>query len=137
MDIKSTFLHGDLKEEIYMEQPLNMSRMTPSLFVSLRNLFMVLSKAPLSWYAKMDSFLLDIEFSRCHFDPNVYTEKVGIHIIIFVLYVDDLILTGNDPKFLTHVKSNLKKEFEMIDLGYLHYFLVLQILETKEGIFLS
>ena len=84
----------------------------------------------------MDIFLLDTSFSRCHYDPNVYTKKVGNHIII-LLYVDDLILTGNDPKLLTHVKSSLKKIFEMSDLGHLHYFLGLQVLQTKEGIFLS
>jgi hypothetical protein len=98
---------------------------------------MVLSKLLEVWYAKMDSFLLDTDFSRCHFDPNVYTKKVGNHLIILVLYVDDLILTSSDPKILNHVKSNLKKKFEMINLGYLHYFLGLQVLQTKEGISLS
>jgi hypothetical protein len=72
-----------------------------------------LKQAPRAWYAKMDNFLLDIDFSRCHSDPNVYTKKVGSHLIILVLYVDDLILTGSDPKLLNHVKTNLKKKFEM------------------------
>ena len=85
----------------------------------------------------MDSFLLDTGFSRCHFDPNVYTKKVGNHLIILVLYVGDLILTGSDPKHLTHVKSSLKQNLEMSNLGHLHYFLGLQVLQTKEGIFLS
>jgi hypothetical protein len=85
----------------------------------------------------MDSFLIATRFYRCHFDPNVYTKKVGIHIIIFVLYVDDLILTGSDSKLLNHVKTSLKKKFEMTDLGFLHYFLGLQVLQTNEGIFLS
>jgi hypothetical protein len=103
--------------------------MTPALFATLRNLCMVLSKAPRTCYAKMDSFLLDTRFSRCHSDPNVYTKKVGNHLIILVLYVDDLILNGSDPKLLNHVKSNLKKKFEMTDLGYLHYFLGLKVLQ--------
>ena len=85
----------------------------------------------------MDSFLLDTGFSRCHSDPNVYTKKVGNHFIILVLYVDDLILTGSDPKLITHVKSSLTQNFEMSDLGHLYYFLGLQVLQTKEGIFLS
>jgi hypothetical protein len=85
----------------------------------------------------MDKFLLDTEFSRCHSDPNVYTKKVGSHLIILVLYVDDLIITSSDPKILTHVKTDLKKKFEMTDLGYLHYFLGLQVLQTKEEFFLS
>jgi hypothetical protein len=85
----------------------------------------------------MENFLIDISFSRCHSDPNVYTKKVGSHLIILVLYVDDLILTGSDSKLLNHVNTRLKKKFEMKDLGFLHYFLGLQVLETNEGIFLS
>eukprot|EP00253_Pinus_taeda_P009987 PITA_09987 len=49
----------------------------------------------------------------------------------------DLILTGSDPNLINHVKSNLKNKFEMTDLGHLHYFLGLQVLQSKEGIFLS
>ena len=70
-------------------------------------------------------------------DPNVYTKKLGNHLIILVLYVDDLILTGSDPKLINHVKYSLKQNFEMSDIGHLHYFLGLQVLQTKEGIFLS
>jgi hypothetical protein len=87
-----------------------------------------LKQSPQSCYAKMDNFLLDTGFSGCHSDPNFYTRKVGIHLIIPILYVDDLVLIGSDPKILTHVKSDLKQKFEMIDLGYLHYFLGLQVL---------
>jgi hypothetical protein len=61
--------------------------------------------------------------------------KKGSHIIMIVIYIDDLILMGSDPKILNHVKNNLKKKFEMTDLRYLHYFLHLQVLKTKEGIF--
>jgi hypothetical protein len=89
------------------------------------------------WYAKMDNFLIDIRFSRCHYDPNVYTKKVGSHLMILFLYVDDLILTGSDSKLLNHVKTSLKKKFVMTDLVFLHYFLGLQVFQTNEGIFLS
>eukprot|EP00253_Pinus_taeda_P024337 PITA_24337 len=85
----------------------------------------------------MDSFLLDTGFSRCHFDNTVCTKKVGKSLIILVLYVGDLILTGSDPNLINHVKSSLKKQFEMIDLGHLHYFLGLQFLQSKDGISLS
>ena len=85
----------------------------------------------------MGTFIISTRFSRCHSDPNVYTKKLGSHLIIIVLYVDDLILTGSDPKLLNHVKTSLKKTFEMVDLGYLHYFIGLQVLQTKEEIFIS
>jgi hypothetical protein len=85
----------------------------------------------------MNSFLIATRFSRCHSDPNVYTKKVEIHLIILVLYVDDIILIDSDSKILNHVKTSLKKKFEMTDLGFFHYFLGLQVLQTNEGIFLS
>eukprot|EP00253_Pinus_taeda_P030197 PITA_30197 len=80
----------------------------------------------------MDNFLLDTSFSRCHSDNTVYTKKAGKYLIILVLYVDDLILTGSDPNLINHVKSSLKNKFEMADLGHLHYFLGLQVLQSKE-----
>jgi hypothetical protein len=137
MDVKSAFLHGNLKEEIYMEQPPGYVQNDSSLVFHLKKSLYGLKQAPRAWYAKMDSFIIATGFSRCHSDPNVYTKKVGSHLIILVLYVDDLILTGSDSKLLNHVKTSLKKKFEMTDLGFLHYFLGLQVLQTNEGIFLS
>eukprot|EP00253_Pinus_taeda_P035057 PITA_35057 len=137
MDVKSAFLHGDLHEEIYMEQPIGFIHTDSSLVCRLKKSLYGLKQAPRAWYAKMDSFLLESGFSRCYSDNTVYTKKVGNSLIILVLYVDDLILTGSDPHLINHVKSSLKKKFEMTDLGHLHYFLGLQVLQSKEGISLS
>ena len=98
---------------------------------------MALSKLLELGMQKMNSFLLDTGFSRCHSNSNVYTKKVETHIIIVVLYVDDLIFTSSEHKLLTHEKSSIKQNFEMSDLRHLHYFLSLQVLQTKEGIFIS
>jgi hypothetical protein len=137
MDVKSAFLHGVLQEEICMEKPLGYVHNESSLVCRLKKSLYGLKQAPQAWYAKMDIFFIDTGFSRGHYDPNVYTKKVGSHLIILVLYVDDLILTVSDSKLLNHVKTNLIKKFEMIDLGFLHYFLGLQFLQTNEVIFLS
>jgi hypothetical protein len=90
MDVKSAFLHGDLQEEIYMEQPPSYVQNDSILVCRLKKSLYGLKKAPQSWYAKMDNCLLDIDFSRFHSDPNVYTKKLGSRLIIFFLYVDDL-----------------------------------------------
>eukprot|EP00253_Pinus_taeda_P033245 PITA_33245 len=137
MDVKSAFLHGDLHEEIYMEQPIGFIQTDSSLVCRLKKSLYGLKQAPRAWYAKMDNFLLESGFSSCHSDNTVYTKTVGNSLIILVLYVDDLILTGSDPILINHVKSSLKKKFEMTDLGHLHYFLGLQVLQSKEGISLS
>ena len=77
MDVKSVFLHGDLHEEIYMEQPIGFIQTDSSLVCRLKKSLYGLKQAPRAWYAKMDSFLLESGFSRCHSDNTVYTKKVG------------------------------------------------------------
>jgi hypothetical protein len=137
MDVKYAFLHGYFQKEIYMEQPPGYVQNDSSLVFRLKKSLYGLKQAPRAWYAKMDSFLIATGFYRFHFNPNVYAKKVGSHLIILVLYVDELILTSSDSKLLNHVKISLKNKFEMADLGFLHYFLGLQVLQTNEGIFLS
>jgi hypothetical protein len=116
MDVKYAFLQGDLHEEIYMEQPPGFIHNDSSLVFHLKKSLYGLKQTPRTWYAKMDSFLLATRFSRCHSDNTVYTKRVDGQIIILVLYVDDLILTSSDPKLINHVKSSLKKKFDMTDL---------------------
>ena len=110
---------------------LDMFKITLALSVSLRNPYMALSKLLNLGMPKWIAFSLTL-VPRCHSNPNVYTKKVGNHLIILVLYIDDLILTGSDAKLITHVKSSLKQNFEMSDLGNLHYFLGLHVSQTKE-----
>eukprot|EP00253_Pinus_taeda_P018494 PITA_18494 len=75
MDVKYAFLHGDLHEEIYMEQPIGFIQIDSSLVCRLKKSLYGLKQAPRSWYAKMDSFLLESGFSRCHSDNTVYPRK--------------------------------------------------------------
>jgi hypothetical protein len=123
MDVKFSLFHGYLQEKIYMEQPLGYVQNDSILVCHLKKSLYGIKKSPRAWYAKMDNFLIETGFSRFHSNPNVYTKNVGSHLIILVLYVDDLILTRSDSKLLNHVKTILKKKFEMKDLGILHYFL--------------
>ena len=104
MDVNPTFLHGDLEEQNYMENNPSYVKNESNLVCLLKKYLYVLKKSPQAWYSKMDRFLLNTNFSRCHFDHNVYTKKLGIHLIILVLYVDDLILTSSNHNLLTHVK---------------------------------
>eukprot|EP00253_Pinus_taeda_P025220 PITA_25220 len=117
-----------------MEQPIGFVQTNSSLVCQLKKSLYGLKEAPQAWYAKMNSFFLETGFSRCLSNNTVYTKKMGKSLIILVLYVDDLILTGSDPNLIKHVNSSLKKKLEMTDLGHLHYFLGLQVLQSKEGI---
>eukprot|EP00253_Pinus_taeda_P020610 PITA_20610 len=115
-----------------MEQPTGFIQTDSSVVCRLKKSLYGLTQTPRAWHAKMDSFLLETGFSRCHKDNTIYTKKVGKSLIILVLYVDDLILIGSDPNLINHVKSSLKNKFEMTDLGHLQYFLGLQVLQSKE-----
>ena len=92
-----------------MEQPPGFIHDDSNLVCHLRKSLYGIKKAPHAWYAKMDTVLLAIGFSRCHSDNSFYTKRVDGKLIILVLYVDDLILTSSDPKLINHVKSSLKK----------------------------
>lgn len=120
MDVKFAFLHEDPHEEIYMEQPPSFIQNDSSLVYLLNKSLYGLKKTPHTWYAKIDSFLLDTRFSRCHSNNNVYAKRVGDHLIILVLYVDDLVLIGGDPKLMSNVNYILKNTFHIVgDMVYI------------------
>ena len=135
MDVKSAFLHVNLEEEIYMEQPLGFVQ-DSSLVCRLRRSLYGLKQAPRPWYENMDSFLLSIGFAHCHSDPTIYIQKEGTDLLILVLYVDDLILTGSSSSMIQSVQQQLMEQFDMTDLGFLHYFLGLQVHQSSDGIFI-
>ncbi len=136
MDVKSTFLNGDLHEEIYMEQPQGFVQGS-TMVCRLKKSIYGLKQTPQAWYAKMDSFLLSEGFTRCHSGSNVYILQKDDSHLILVLYVDELIITGSTSSIIACVKTSLQDRFAMIDLGLLHYFLGIEITQSSEGISLS
>jgi hypothetical protein len=85
-----------------------------------------LKQAPQSWYTRIDSYFTELGFTKSEADANLYQIVVDGRILIIVLYVDDLILTG-DEKLIHSCNEDLTKEFEIKDMGLLHYFLGLKI----------
>jgi hypothetical protein len=83
-----------------------------------------LKQAPRDWYGRIDSFLMSLGFTKSKVDPNFKIVNDGP--IILLLYVDDLFLTDED-KLITDCKKKLADEFEMKDLGPMHYFLGLEV----------
>ena len=94
-----------------------------SLVCRLRHFLYGLKQDPRAWYEKMDSFLLSIGFARYHSGPTIYIRREGTELLILVLYVDDLILTGSSTCMIQSVHRQMMEQFDMIDLGLLHYFL--------------
>lgn len=137
MDVKTTFLNGVVEEEVYMEQPLGFETHDPQSHVSrLKKALYGLKQAPRTWYGRIDSFLMSLGFTKNKADPNLYYKVVDGDQVILLLYVDELFLTG-DEKLILDSKRKLAAEFEMKDLGTMHYFLGIEVLKKPGEIVLS
>ena len=136
MDVRNVFLHGDIEEEIYMEQPQGYMK-NSSLVCKLKKSLYGLKQAPRAWYAKMDSYLLSQNFLRCKFDSNVYILKKIDSFWIIVLYVDYLLIIGSSTSSITKIKTTLHKQFSMTYMGLLNLFLGLEINQSGYRITIS
>ena len=95
-----------------------------------------LKQAPRAWYGRIDSFLAILGFTKSKVDSNIYFKVMNDEPLILLLYVDDLFST-REEKFITKCKKKLTTEFEMKDLGLMHYFLGLEVWQSLEKIFLN
>ena len=136
MDVKNTFLYGDLSEEIYMEQPQGFMQ-DSSLVCRLKKSLYGLKQAMREWYAKMDSYLLSQNFVHCKYDMNVYMLMMVDSLLLLVMYVNDLLINGCSTLVIVVVKRIIHDRFLMIDMGPLHFFLGLEISQDASGIKLS
>ena len=90
-----------------------------------------LKQAPRAWYGRIDSFLTSMGFAKSKADPNLYYKVIEDELVILLLYVDDLFLTENE-KHIANCKKKFDEEFEMKDLGLMHYFLGLKVRQSPE-----
>jgi hypothetical protein len=137
MDVKTAFLNDIIEEEVYIEQPQGFEVHDRETHVCrLKKALYGLKQAPRAWYSRIDSYLQGMGFTKSEADPNLYFLLVGSEILILVLYVDDLILTGAES-LIAGCKSDLASEFEMKDIGPMHYFLGLEVWQRSGEIFLG
>eukprot|EP00253_Pinus_taeda_P010497 PITA_10497 len=138
MDVKSAFLNGVLMEEVYIEQPLGYEKKGQEHKVcKLKKALYGLKQTPRAWYSRIDSYLLENGFDKCKGEPTVYIKEKDGKLLIVVLYVDDVIFTGNDDYLIENFKTIMKEEFEMTDMGLLRYFLGIEVDQNENGIFIS
>jgi hypothetical protein len=95
-----------------------------------------LKKAPRAWYERIDGYLMSLGFIKTVVDPNLYYKIVNGESLILVLYIDDLFLTSTES-LIVECKYTLASEFEMKDLGMIHYFLGLEAWQKTNEIFMS
>jgi hypothetical protein len=133
LDVKTAFLHGDLKEEIYMTQPDGYKVAGKEDWVcKLSKSLYGLKQSPRQWYKRFDKFMYDQKFRRSKYDHCVYLRRLqdGSYIYL-LLYVDDMLIATKSQAEIDRLKAQLTKEFEMKDLGEAKKILGMEISRDK------
>ena len=118
MDVKTAFLNGEIKEDIYITQPEGFEvKGKKDHILKLQKAMYGLKQAPRAWNSKLNEVLLQKGFVRSKCDYGVYYTAEMEEIIIFGVYVDDMIITGSNSHKIVEFKENMKQVFEMTDLG--------------------
>lgn len=116
MDVVTAFLHGDVKEAIYMKQPENYDDGTGKVCKLSKSLY-GLKQASRNWNIKLNDVLQRAGFVRCKSDACIYVRRANKSMVVVAVYVDDLLIFHNDTAWKDQLKSTLTKNFKMKDLG--------------------
>ncbi|XP_062090436.1 retrovirus-related Pol polyprotein from transposon RE1 isoform X1 [Humulus lupulus] len=139
LDVKNAFLNGDLEEEVYMDIPPGFENSSNHDKVCrLKKSLYGLKQSPRAWFGKFTKSIIQNGYTQCQADHTLFVKlDSDKRIAILIVYVDDIILTSDYKEELVMLKSFLSKEFEIKDLGYLRYFLGMEIARSRHGIFVS
>ncbi|KAL9434213.1 hypothetical protein AB3S75_015674 [Citrus x aurantiifolia] len=138
LDVKNAFLNGDLEEEVYMEPPPGFNEKFGSKVCKLKRSLYGLKQSPRAWFERFTNFVKSQGYDQGQSDHTLFTKRsIEDKISVLIVYVDDIILTGDDIVEMSRLKQNLAKEFEIKDLGQLKYFLGMEVARSKKGIVVS
>ncbi|GKD49798.1 retrovirus-related pol polyprotein from transposon TNT 1-94 [Tanacetum coccineum] len=138
MDVKTAFLNGPLKEEVYVAQPEGfVDPDHPEKVYLLRKALYGLKQAPRAWYDELSNFLMSKGFTKGTIDPTLFKIKYGEDILLVQIYVDDIIFGSTNPKYSKRFEKLMHSRFEMSLMGEMKFFLGLQIHQSPKGIFIN
>ena len=139
LDVKNAFLNGDLEEEVYMDIPAGLETISNfNKVCRLRKSLYGLKQSPRAWFERFTKVVKGYGFVQCQSDHTLFVKHFPEgKLAIIIVYVDDIILTGNHEEKIDLLKKLLTKEFEIKDLGNLKYFLGMEIARSKKGIAVS
>ncbi|CAH9078354.1 unnamed protein product [Cuscuta europaea] len=138
LDVNNAFLHGSLTEEVYLTQPQGyVDPARPTHVCRLRKALYGLKQAPRAWYMELSRFLMQMGFRKSQADNSLFIYSHGGTLLYFLVYVDDIVLTGNSQRALDQFVGQLTTHFSVKDLGRLHHFLGIEVIPTPTGVFLS
>jgi hypothetical protein len=132
MDVKTAFLNGNLEEDVYMIQPEGfVEPSNAGKICKLKKSIYGLKQASRSWNIRFDEVVKGFGFRQSEEEPCVYKKESGSAVVFLILYVDDILLIGNDIPMLQTVKTSLNNSFSMKDLGEATYILGIKIYRDR------
>nr|GEW78634.1 ribonuclease H-like domain, reverse transcriptase, RNA-dependent DNA polymerase [Tanacetum cinerariifolium] len=135
LNVKSAFLHGELKEEVYVTQPEGfIKREDNGKVYRLIKALYGLRQASHAWNIKLDNTLKSLDFKKRALEQAIYTKTSKESILLVGVYVDDLIITGTPKKEIDKFKAQMEEKFEMSDLVLLAYYLGIEVTQTGSDI---
>jgi hypothetical protein len=138
MDVKSAFLNGPIKEEVYVEQPLGFEDdRYPYHVYKLYKALYGLKQAPRAWYECLRDFLIANAFKVGRDYPTLFTKTCDGDLFVCQIYVDDIIFGSTNQKSCEEFSRVMMQKFKMLMMGELNYFLGFQVKQLKEGTFIS
>ena len=138
-DVKNAFLHGDLEEEIYMEVPPGYKKnLNANTVCKLKKALYGLKQSPRAWFGRFTRAMLAMGYKQSQGDHTLFIKhSPSGGVTALLVYVDDIIVTGDDVKEKQVLSQSLAKEFEIKALGRLKYFLGIEVAHSRQGIFIS
>ncbi|GKA46409.1 retrovirus-related pol polyprotein from transposon TNT 1-94 [Tanacetum coccineum] len=135
MDVKTAFLNGPLKEEVYVSQPDGfVDPDHPEKVYRLRKALYGLKQAPRAWYDELSTFLISKGFTKGTIDPTLFTIRYGEDILLVQIYVDDIIFGSTNPKLSKKFEKLMHSRLEMYLIGEMKFFLGLQIHQSPRDL---
>ncbi|CAN1217084.1 Retrovirus-related Pol polyprotein from transposon TNT 1-94 [Linum perenne] len=137
LDVNTAFLHGDLFEEVYMKPPQGLTLADPHLVCKLNKSLYGLKQASRQWNFKLTEFLLSAGFRQSKCDYSLFTIASQGSFLAALVYVDDILLAGNNLDQITSLKQQLHSAFTIKDIGPAKFFLGLELARSSKGISVS
>ena len=136
MNVTNAFLHGDLEEKVFMRMRPSFCSSESTKVCKLRKSLYGLRQAPRQWFAKLSSKLCAYGFARSYADYSLFVYQKGEVFMALLVYVDDIVLAGNNTQACVDFKNYLYACFSINDLGPLKYFLGNKVARGSQGLFL-
>ena len=138
-DVKNAFLNGDLEEEVYMELPLEVKNGSSCKgeVCKLKKSLYGLKQPPRAWFGRFSTTMKEFGYKQSNSYHTLFIKHKEGKVTTLIVYVDDMVLTGDDPCEIKALQEYLATKFEMKDLGQLKYFLGIKVARSKHGVLLS